>query len=60
MCIFFQIRESLIHELEVGESHVLNLDDQNEETMTVSVIDANHCPGAVMYFFQVCFLSFTA
>ncbi len=28
--------------------------DENEETMSVSVVDANHCPGAVMYLFEVC------
>ena len=43
----------MIHALEVGQNHVVALDDQNRETMLVSVMDANHCPGAVMYLFHV-------
>ena len=52
----FQIRKDLIHALEVGQNHLVALDDQNRETMLVSVMDANHCPGAVMYLFHVSFM----
>ena len=39
-------------ELEVGEAHLVYLDEARTESMTVTVIDANHCPGAVMFLFQ--------
>ncbi len=42
-----------MHELEVGETHLVSLDPVENETMSVTVIDANHCPGAVMYIFEV-------
>ena len=48
----FQIDPTLIHVLEENESHILPLDETGEETMTVTVIDANHCPGSVMYLFD--------
>ncbi|CAH1265924.1 DCLRE1B [Branchiostoma lanceolatum] len=48
----FNIAPALVHTLEVGESHILALDETGQETMTVTVFDANHCPGAVMFLFQ--------
>ncbi|XP_064632425.1 5' exonuclease Apollo-like [Lineus longissimus] len=48
----FQIKEALIRTLEVNESHIIPLDVTSKETMTVSVIDANHCPGSVMFLFE--------
>ncbi|XP_067863408.1 5' exonuclease Apollo [Heptranchias perlo] len=48
----FQVDEIWIHPLEVGESHLLNLDEVGKETMTVTLIDANHCPGSVMFLFD--------
>ncbi len=51
--LYLQIRPDLVHELEVGETHLVALDPVENETMSVTVIDANHCPGAVMYIFEV-------
>ncbi|XP_049735980.1 5' exonuclease Apollo isoform X1 [Elephas maximus indicus] len=47
-----QVPKQWIRALEVGESHVLPLDEIGQETMTVTLIDANHCPGSVMFLFE--------
>ncbi|XP_062854425.1 5' exonuclease Apollo [Trichomycterus rosablanca] len=47
-----QVNEKWIHALEVGEPHMLPLDDIGKEKLTVTLIDANHCPGAIMFFFE--------
>ncbi|XP_006895786.1 PREDICTED: 5' exonuclease Apollo [Elephantulus edwardii] len=47
-----QVSKQWIRALEVGESHVLPLDEFGQETMTVTLIDANHCPGSVMFLFE--------
>lgn len=39
-----------IVELEMDKVHVFKLDD--DESFNLTLIDANHCPGAVMYLFQ--------
>ncbi|XP_006213775.1 5' exonuclease Apollo isoform X1 [Vicugna pacos] len=47
-----QVSKQWIRALEIGESHVLPLDEIGRETMTVTLIDANHCPGSVMFLFE--------
>ncbi|XP_053313519.1 5' exonuclease Apollo [Spea bombifrons] len=47
-----KVNSKLIHPLEVDHCHVLPLDDMGKETVTVTLIDANHCPGSVMFLFE--------
>ncbi|XP_061696373.1 5' exonuclease Apollo isoform X2 [Syngnathoides biaculeatus] len=44
-----QVKEKWIRSLELGISHDLPLDDIGKENMTVTLIDANHCPGDFRY-----------
>ncbi|KAM9320253.1 5' exonuclease Apollo [Gastrophryne carolinensis] len=47
-----QVNSKWINALEVGVCHMLPLDDCGMETVSVTLIDANHCPGSVMFLFE--------
>ncbi|XP_056130723.1 5' exonuclease Apollo [Lampris incognitus] len=47
-----QVKEQWIHPLELDEPYILPLDDIGKERLTVTLMDAKHCPGAVMFLFQ--------
>lgn len=47
-----QVKEQWIHSLELGEPYLLPMDDIGKEKLTVTLIDANHCPGSVMFLFE--------
>ncbi|XP_063301123.1 5' exonuclease Apollo-like [Pelobates fuscus] len=47
-----QVDNKWIKPLEVGQCHMLRLDETGQETVTVTLIDANHCPGSVMFLFE--------
>ena len=39
-----------IIELEMDTQHIMKLNES--ESFSVTLMDANHCPGAVMYLFE--------
>ncbi|KAM5181375.1 5' exonuclease Apollo [Mantella aurantiaca] len=47
-----QVNSKWINTLEVGVCHMLPLDECGIETVAVTLIDANHCPGSVMFLFE--------
>ena len=48
----FNMAPSLMVAIPIGQSTILDLDEIGVEKLTVTLIDANHCPGAVMFLFQ--------
>ena len=48
----FQIEKHLVRPLELNTFHIIRLDQTGKETMTVTLFDANHCPGSVMFLYE--------
>jgi len=46
------VRSDLVVGLPVDQPVSIPMDDYGQEKLTVTLIDANHCPGAVMFLFQ--------
>lgn len=46
------VRSELVVGLPLYEPVTINLDEVGRETMTVTLVDANHCPGSVMFIFE--------
>lgn len=49
--IWFQVKSHLLRCLSIGDNHIIHVPNTGEE-FTVTLIDANHCPGSVMFLFQ--------
>lgn len=52
LCMKFSLSNDLIRPLELHSPTLIPLDPSHTEMMTVTAIDANHCPGSVMFLFQ--------
>ncbi|XP_060589613.1 uncharacterized protein LOC132744840 isoform X1 [Ruditapes philippinarum] len=48
----YGIKEDLIHTMQTESAEIIYLDNEQKEQMTVTAIEANHCPGAVMFLMQ--------
>jgi len=50
--LFVQLNADLIHALELDVAHVIPLTSSGDVNVTVTLIDARHCPGSVMFLFD--------
>uniref|UniRef100_A0A1B6LS16 5' exonuclease Apollo n=1 Tax=Graphocephala atropunctata TaxID=36148 RepID=A0A1B6LS16_9HEMI len=48
---WFKINPELVVSMSVGASHIL-YDESSESHFSITLLDANHCPGSVMFLFQ--------
>ena len=46
------VNSDLVVGLPLDEGVIIKLDEAGKETMTVTLVDANHCPGSVMFIFE--------
>jgi DNA cross-link repair 1B protein len=49
ICDKFPNLKNYVHDLTMDEEHWIYLDEQKKEGVSVVLIDACHCPGAVMF-----------
>ncbi|XP_029643175.1 5' exonuclease Apollo-like [Octopus sinensis] len=52
ICKKFNVARELIRPLELNTPVLIPVDATYTETVTVVAVDANHCPGSVMFLFQ--------
>lgn len=52
ICKKYNVSQELIHPLELNTPVLIPIDSTYSETITVVAVDANHCPGSVMFLFQ--------
>ena len=46
------VNSDLVVGLPLDEPVIIKLDEQGQQTMSVTLVDANHCPGSVMFIFE--------
>ncbi|KAH3819460.1 uncharacterized protein LOC127881765 [Dreissena polymorpha] len=46
------VKSELIHALQIGCAEIVFLDHVQQQHMVVTALDANHCPGAVMFLME--------